>query len=264
MKTCPRCRSEYLDDALFCAECGASLVATPTASATPAATLSDAVPSSAPLAASLAETTALPATPSALLSEAPFISAEQPAAAPSQAIYGNPPELPILIENNTPFTKQTLKDFYKNLKILSFLSFIFAAISLSIYFFGPPFLRMTVILGMASIFVVCGILFIFFCNAYVKRNTLITDSTYVVYQCDERYIHCYNFDGAKKESETHIEYEKISQACQNKKYIMIHIGAGVRIIRLINRATFTIGTEEEFKDLLRAKCGPKIARFPKK
>ena len=146
MKTCPRCRSEYLDDALFCAECGASLVATPTASATPAATLSDAVPSSAPLAASLAETTALPATPSALLSEAPFISAEQPAAAPSQAIYGNPPELPILIENNTPFTKQTLKDFYKNLKILSFLSFIFAAISLSIYFFGPPFLRMTVIL----------------------------------------------------------------------------------------------------------------------
>ena len=117
---------------------------------------------------------------------------------------------------------------------------------------------------MASIFVVCGILFVFLWNAYVKRNTLITDSTYVVYQCDERCIHCYNFDGAKKESETHIEYEKISQACQNKKYIMIHIGAGVRIIRLINRATFTIGTEEEFKDLLRAKCGPKIARFPKK
>lgn len=254
MKTCPRCRSEYPDDALFCAECGAPLVATPTTSATPAATLSEAAPSSAPL----------DETPSVLLSEAPFISAEQPAAAPSQAIYGNPPALPILIENNTPFTKQTLKDFYKNLKILSFLSFIFAAISFSIYYFGPPFLRTTVILGMASIFVVCGILFVFLWSAYVKRNTLITDSTYVVYQCDERCIHCYNFDGAKKESETHIEYEKISQACQNKKYIMIHIGAGVRIIRLINRATFTIGTEEEFKDLLRAKCGPKIARFPKK
>lgn len=117
---------------------------------------------------------------------------------------------------------------------------------------------------MAFILVFCGILFVFLWNAYVKRNTLITDSTYVVYQCDERYIHCYNFDGAKKESETHIEYEKISQACQNKKYIMIHIGAGVRIIRFINRTTFTIGTEEEFKDLLRAKCGPKIARFPKK
>lgn len=260
MKTCPRCRSEYPDDALFCAECGASLAETPTASATPAATLSEAAPSSAPL-----DETPVPAeTPSVLLSEAPFISAEQPAAAPSQAIYGNPPALPILIENNTPFTKQTLKDFYKNLKILSFLSFIFAAISFSIYYFGPPFLRTTVILGMASIFVVCGILFVFLWNAYVKRNTLITDSTYVVYQCDERCIHCYNFDGAKKESETHIEYEKISQACQNKKYIMIHIGAGVRIIRLINRTTFTIGTEEEFKDLLRAKCGPKIARFPKK
>lgn len=261
MKTCPRCRSEYPDDALFCAECGASLAETPTASATPAATLSEAAPSSAPL----DETPAPAETPSALLSEPPFLPVEQPAsAAPSQAIYGNPPALPILIENNTPFTKQTLKDFYKNLKILSFLSFIFAAISFSVYYFGPPFLRTTVILGMASIFVVCGILFVFLWNAYVKRNTLITDSTYVVYQCDERYIHCYNFDGAKKESETHIEYEKISQACQNKKYIMIHIGAGVRIIRLINRATFTIGTEEEFKDLLRAKCGPKIARFPKK
>ena len=101
MKTCPRCRSEYPDDALFCAECGSPL----------------------------AETPAPAETPSALLSEPPFISAEQPAsAAPPQAIYGNPPALPILIENNTPFTKQTLKDFYKNLKILSFLSFIFAAI----------------------------------------------------------------------------------------------------------------------------------------
>ncbi|MFR1983274.1 MAG: zinc-ribbon domain-containing protein [Christensenellaceae bacterium] len=42
MKTCPRCRSEYPDDALFCAECGASLAETPMASATPAATLSEA------------------------------------------------------------------------------------------------------------------------------------------------------------------------------------------------------------------------------
>ena len=182
MKTCPRCRSEYPDDALFCAECGASLAETPTASATPAATLSEAAPSSAPL----DETPAPAETPSALLSEPPFLPVEQPAsAAPSQAIYGNPPALPILIENNTPFTKQTLKDFYKNLKILSFLSFIFAAISFSVYYFGPPFLRTTVILGMASIFVVCGILFVFLWNAYVKRNTLITDSTYVVYQCDE-------------------------------------------------------------------------------
>ena len=174
MKTCPRCRSEYPDDALFCAECGASLAETPTASATPAATLSEAAPSSAPL----DETPAPAETPSALLSEPPFLPVEQPAsAAPSQAIYGNPPALPILIENNTPFTKQTLKDFYKNLKILSFLSFIFAAISFSVYYFGPPFLRTTVILGMASIFVVCGILFVFLWNAYVKRNTLITDST---------------------------------------------------------------------------------------
>ncbi|MFQ7079263.1 MAG: hypothetical protein ACLRSW_15745 [Christensenellaceae bacterium] len=59
-------------------------------------------------------------------------------------------------------------------------------------------------------------------NAYVKRN-IITDSTYVVHQCDERCIHCYNFDGAK-ESETYIEYENIS-GVSNKKYIMIHIGA---------------------------------------
>lgn len=167
MKTCPRCRSEYPDDALFCAECGASLAETPTASATPAATLSEAAPSSAPL----DETPAPAETPSALLSEPPFLPVEQPAsAAPSQAIYGNPPALPILIENNTPFTKQTLKDFYKNLKILSFLSFIFAAISFSVYYFGPPFLRTTVILGMASIFVVCGILFVFFVERLCQKK----------------------------------------------------------------------------------------------
>lgn len=260
MKACPRCRSEYPDDALFCAECGASLAETPTASATPAATLSEAAPSSAPL----DETPAPAETPSALLSEAPFISAEQPASAASpQAIYGNPPALPILIENNTPFTKQTLKDFYKNLKILGIVCLILGVWCVIAYFLFRHLTNQNdfVFLWVGLAAILCGILYLFLSSAYVTKNKLVTDSTYEIYQCDEQQIHCYSFDRTQKIAESHIGYEKISHASQNKKYILLRVGA---VVELVNRATFTIGTEEEFKDLLRAKCGPKIARFPKK
>lgn len=254
MKACPKCGTESSDEAKFCIVCGTEL-GSAALSKEPQAK-SDETENEPPVSETKDELTAETKTerPSEPLPSTATVPEHPPAAEP----------LPVLVENRMPFTKQTLRDYFKPLKTAGIVLTVVGAIILLLGLVAlfprsadRESARDICVCGL--ILAVCGIVYLFlYSNVYIKKNKIVTDTTHLIYQLDDMRLHQYSFDGEEKIDETHVSYEKITAVRRNKRFYILRIGGG---IILMERGTFTYGSEDQFEALIRAKCPPKTVRF---
>ncbi len=226
MKTCPRCGSENLSEAKFCRDCGSALPEEPTR---------------------------------------PFAVSEDSPSAPTFASAAAPAAPPVLIENNTPFTKKTFLELYKGVKKSGIVILVCGILLLAIYIatqVGDQALKeldmFSFIFGI--IFVSIGVLYLFLPKIASKNQKLITDTTFRIFRFDEVFVHAALFDGEAKIEELNIPYTAITKIRRKGGFLWIWSGNAALPI---NMFTFTTGTKEDLETLLLAKCGASIVKIKK-
>lgn len=232
MKNCPQCNAGNADDARFCTTCGR-----PFGSAAPSAPFA---PAPQPVGSQPVE---------------PHPVGSQTTATPTEP----PQPLPVLIENRSPMTKQTLRDIYQLKKlavwliVLGVLLFLFWILQIKLSDSKSPFLLIFGIIVAAF-----GIFLFFYEKKFLNSNKMFTDNACQVCLFDERGFRTISFEGNMQTGDSYLTYDKITSVYRQKEYIFIRLGA---IILILNRSCFTYGTEYDLKNLLLAKCPPKVVRL---
>lgn len=169
-----------------------------------------------------------------------------------------------LAENDSPMTKETMKDLYKKSKRFGIFAVIGGLLFILLYlaekrfadpedeFFGKVFLFCGIVIAL------CGFTLIFMEFFFVKQNSLLTENTHNVYRMYENEIHLLGFEGAQQRDESHVAYEKITKVRKNGRYYYLYLGA---LVWIVDKDCFTVGSEEVFREILRSKCVPKAIRF---
>lgn len=164
-----------------------------------------------------------------------------------------------LVENVTPITPTTLKEFYTTQRKIGIFATIFGGVmsllwiidqALELYLFEIGFLGM-IILG-------CGIFLWTFSHLIVKNNKSITNETMNVYHFLEDEIHALEFNGKENRGEKRLYYREITSVKASGNYYQIQFG---NLIWLVKKDGFTVGTEADFCRILREKCPQKVIKF---
>lgn len=240
MKHCSNCNAENADYARFCTSCGHEF----DISRTP-----DSITGSA--------------APTAYTFRKPVEPTVPPVVTPTIRPIGDEEPLSILIENDTPFNRQTLKDFYGRLKtsgifiLISASIMLLSGILLSILFNGDSYLYFVC----AGIFAFLGVFFIIYQNKLIKNTKMVDESTHILFRFDENGFCAMTFNGTTQTEYSRITYDKITNVRDYKQYLLFRFGA---VVLILNKQTFTVGSEMELKALLSRKCPKKSLRFSKK
>jgi hypothetical protein len=167
-----------------------------------------------------------------------------------------------ILDNDTPFNQEALKKFFANIKIGAFVLFGCGALMILIGILdvllptedgsvATPF-----ICGGAMI--VLGVFYLFLYRRSTTSNKLVTDTSRQRYLFYEDGIKAVFSDKGISSAESNITYAQISKVTRRKDFLLIWFGTTVW---LIDRNSFTKGSEEQFKYLLLRKCGEKIVRL---
>ncbi len=64
-------------------------------------------------------------------------------------------------------------------------------------------------------------------STFIKKNKLITDSTYQIYRFGNEYVEVSSFDGNEQIDITRIRYEKITKVRKTKSHFLFYLGVVV-------------------------------------
>ncbi len=166
----------------------------------------------------------------------------------------------LLIENETPMTKATIKEYIKPFKGIGVLMLSlgiligvlnkFGLIMEELFFVSATF-------SVLGIFV--GIVFCLLARKHVK-NPAFKDGVKNVYSFYENGIIVRGFDEVQK-SVGEISYQQITKIADSGNFYIITVG---QIAYLLDDRVFTIGDGAQLCKLLQEKCNPKIIKLREK
>ncbi len=221
MKECPACHAFNHDEAKFCAVCGVSLVPLEELPPPPApASKEENAPDGAPMPAANAESA--------------------------------PPA--VLVRNDSPMTPATMKEFYKLILISGFVLLVCGALLILLAVFLMSLdedegVDLLVFIYCGIIIAVCGGVYIGLYYGPYTHNKLFSDTTHALYICDDRGLVQYMYDENGKTGEQFIGYAQISKVTGRKNFLVIRFSM---VAWIVDRRTFTMGTEADFLNLLRS------------
>lgn len=257
MKFCPYCRAENPDEAKFCAECGRKFAENAFFAET-AEPNDKSIVSEAPQTDNGSVISVSPQSDGSVFPETsgtPVFSENTEQGANGRAPQNQAP----VVENRTLFNRSVLRNFYKNIRIFGICAAIFGALLILINVIAPfSDDGDRILLFCGIILVACGVALFVSQSTFIKKNKLITDSTYQIYRFGNEYVEVSSFDGNEQIDITRIRYEKITKVRKTKSHFLFYLGV---VVWLVDRCGFTVGTEEEFIALLSARCKPKTIRF---
>ena len=159
----------------------------------------------------------------------------------------------LIVENDTPMNKATLKQIYRNNKFLSFCDLVCGAIILLSaiiqLILGEEDGFFYLFLGV--IFTTAGVFLYLTYNTCVNKNKVATENTHVVFRFFDDEFFALTFDGDEKKEESHLSYNKISKVKKVGKFYFLFLGASALVL---NPENFTLGDKEKFISLLKEKC----------
>lgn len=164
-----------------------------------------------------------------------------------------------LVENVTPITPTTLKEFYQKQKKQGIFFTVFGVVFLVIWIVAkllnmePP----AIMLFCCFVIIFCGILLLIVRGSALK-NKSITNETMNVYHFLEDEIHALEFNGKENRGEKRLYYREITSVKASGNYYQIQFG---NLIWLVKKDGFTVGTEADFCRILREKCSEKVIKF---
>lgn len=167
-------------------------------------------------------------------------------------------EKTVRVENDTKFTRESLKKFYEWIRafgvictVIGGLLFLSDLIWMFVADEDTPFL--TAAVG----FLAFGIAMLVLHKLYVKNNKMVTDNTHTIYRFYDDELVALDFDGDNKRGESHVFYKQIVRVKKRGDYYQLFLGA---VALLVDRNAFTVGTETDMKALLKEKCGEKTVK----
>lgn len=165
--------------------------------------------------------------------------------------------LPVLIENDTPFTKQTLKNFYKNNKISAIVCLIASVFILICGILELIWERDPFFFIIACVFLICSFS-LFWAYNKLTKDSRFSENTHQLYRFDERGMAAIFYEGTQKTGDIYIPYDKFTKVKKQKNFIVVFFGNSAYII---DTGTFTKGTEYDLKQLLLSKCPPDTVKL---
>ena len=227
MQECPACHTFNRDEAKFCAFCGARLVCPETQD-----------PHSA--------------TDNILCGQAE----KEQNHAPMPAFDGKDMQADLsvpAIQNETPLTPATLREFYAPTRIAGFILLIGGAVIvlLQILLTASGSEKSDILLlYFGIVFLACGAAYIGLYYGVFIRSKLFTDTTHALYTCNDEGMIQYMYDTDKKTGEQFVAYAQITKVTARKNFLVVRFGVTAW---LVDRRTFTQGTEADFLALLRSR-----------
>ncbi len=165
------------------------------------------------------------------------------------------------VENDTPFTKETLKKFYKKMKNLGVI-FIFIGVIFVLCSFLPIFRAdkdsFGTIIAAGVVIIGCGIALLSMYKTAVKNNRRVTNETHTIYRFYDDEWTVSDFDGKTKRGESQMFYHQIVKVKVRGGYYQLFLG---NLAVLVDKSAFTVGTEDDFKNVLKEKCAQKAVKI---
>ncbi len=238
MKECPTCHAFNDDDAKFCTACGVYF-----------SRAAEEVQPAAPAAGDGEAQTEMRVT----APQEPPMPANGSDAVHAESAADNAAATAPLVRNDTPMTPATMKEFYSPIRLAGFIILACGALlillEVLLMAFAPNAADM-LFLWCVIVFAACGGVYLGLYYGVYTRGKLFTDSTRALYICDERGITQYMHDANGKTGEQFIGYAQIDKVTSRKHFLVVRFGAAAWIV---DRRTFTLGTEADFLTLLRSR-----------
>lgn len=211
MKECPACHAKNEEKANFCTACGATFLRT-----------------------QLEENKD---------NKKDFLSEKRELAAPSATDVPN-------ICNDSPMTPAVLKEFYLPIKVTGIIVAALGAALLIAFllFFVITEENLFLLLIWGILFLLGGGIYLWLYYGYYTRNKFFYEGKRALYECDENGLRQFPYDAYGRTGEYFIPFEQITKIKARKNLLVVFMG---KEVLLLQRDSFTEGTENDFLTLLR-------------
>jgi hypothetical protein len=92
----------------------------------------------------------------------------------------------------------------------------------------------------------------------VKNNRRVTNETHTTYRFYDDEWTITDFDGKTKRGESQMFYHQIVKVKVHGGYYQLFLGS---LAVLVDKSAFTVGTEDDFKNVLKEKCDKKAVKI---
>lgn len=167
------------------------------------------------------------------------------------------------LENDSPFNKQTLRHYYGYTKIAGFLMLAAALLFLAFSTVDAVINKEAdpILFFLGAFIALGGGVYLWLYHQRTALNKTVTDTSRQLYLFKEDGLQTIFSDEGKKLSEILLSYDKITKVTAQKEHILLWFG---NTVFLVERNSFTRGTEEDVVALLREKCNPGVVKIKAK
>lgn len=162
-----------------------------------------------------------------------------------------------LIENDSPFTPETIKKYLKPTKRFGIIFFCLGLFFSLMYILDRDGFGYSMLFP-CFIILVCSATLIAVPAIYAKKHNLLNEKTHNLYLFYENEAIGFGYEGQNKRDFNRIPYDKFTKIKKQDGMYLLFFGLQLWVVE---SNCFTVGTEEEFCAFLRRVCNPKVIKF---